>query len=177
MQMTEPATSPVSPAPAIAEMRAHLCNGVITDTVQFLPGLALHANPALNVGGVYRSPSGRLLELDVTTSGTGGWIALHASLEILALTDYRYIGLVCLCAAPKEQMIRACLRSGTDEGFVDCFFDKHILAGPEPRNHVDVLHTDTRRTLPEWAPWRELVLFLPTQNFRWDLHDLRPFVV
>lgn len=175
MQTPDPTPTPL--APVLAEMRKSLCAGDITDKVTFRPGMALHADPALKVGGQYRLPAGRLLELEVTTAAKGDWIALHVSLTATNLADHAYIGLACRSAAPREQLIQPCLRSGTDDGFHDCFFDKHILAGPEPRNHVDALHIETHRDLPTTAPWRELVLFLPKHSFRWDLHDLRMFLV
>lgn len=158
-------------------MRTRVSDGDITDTVHFQHGLSLRADPELNVGGQYHSPSGRLLELDVTCAGPGKWLALHISLGVTELTDCAWVGLTCRQAATAEQLIRPCLRSGTDTGFVDCFFDKHMLAVPEPRNHVDVLHIETRPDLPETALWRELVLFLPTRDFRWDMHDLRLFII
>lgn len=175
MQTDDPALS--CTAPALNAMRTSLSNGEIAGNVQFLPGLSLMADPALKIGGQFCSPAGRLLELDITTSGVGGWIALHVKLGIATLSETAYLGFACRHAAPAELMIRACLRSGTEDGFVDTFFDKHILAAPDPLNHVDALHIATCRTLPETAPWRELILFLPKRDFRWHLHDLRPFAL
>ena len=177
LPLAPPPLAPVPLAPGLDLMRHSRDSGDISDTLQLQPGLSLHADPALGIGGRYRSPAGRLLELDVTTTGTDGQITLHISLEAANLTTFAYIGLACRCAALKELAVRACLRSGTDDGFVDCPFDKHILALPAPLNHVDARHIQTHRALPETAPWRELVLFLPSQSFRWDLHDLRLFLI
>lgn len=165
-------------APALAALRQDRSDGGgLADFVKLLPGLALHADPALGVGGRWTSPAGRLLELEVTTQGPGTWIGLHVALLAADLTGAAWIGFVCRSAAPAEVMVRPCLRSGTEDGFTDVFFDKHILADPEPRSHVDAIHLPICRTLPETAPWRELVLFLPRKAFRWHLHDLRPFVI
>jgi hypothetical protein len=175
MQIPDPFLSSTPPAQSLAMMRTRLCDGKITDTVHFQPGFSLHADPALMIDGQFHSPSGRLLELDVTTAGTGEWIALHINIPHTDLSDCAYLGFACRSVAHGQQMIRPCLRSGIGDGFTDSFFNKHILATPEPRDHVDALHIETCRNQPETAPWRELVLFLPTQDFRWHLHDLRLF--
>lgn len=151
--------------------------GDLADFVKFRPGLSLHADPALRIGGHWRSPAGRLLELEIACPGTGQWIALHIALNAADLTAAAWIGFACRSAGLNDLMIRPCLRSGTDDGFTDCFFDKHILATAEPQAHVDALHVASHRTIPETAPWRELVLFLPRQDCRWHLHDLRPFLL
>ena len=150
--------------------------GRIDGDTEFRPGLFLNADPALQLSGQWRSPPGRLLELDVQTEGTGAWVVLHLVLNAPNLSDYSWVGFACRSAAPETLMIRPCLRSGTEDGFTDCFFDKHILTVSEARNHVDALHLETSRCIPRTASWRELVLFLPRQNVRWDLHDLRVFL-
>lgn len=178
--MTPALSNPL--APALPPFRQATSHGQVQDVTHFHPAFSLHASPALGVGGVWRSPAGRLLELEITTQAPGDWIALHIALEGTGDLADAWIGFACRSAAPDTDsgdpdglMIRPCLRSGTDDGFIDCFFDKHILATPEPQNHLDILHLDTRRNIPETAPWRELLLFLPRRGFRWDLHDLRPF--
>lgn len=165
------------PNRALCKLRGDTPDGEITDTIRFHPGVFLRADPALKVGGRFRSPAGRLLELDVTTSGNGHWIGLHIAFPAQDISDFAFMGFSCRHAAPEQQMIRPCLRSGTETGFSDCFFNKHILAVPEPLNHVDALHLETSRTIPQTAPWRELILFLPQQDFRWHLHDLRLFLI
>lgn len=172
-------SSEMTPPPALPSPAAHrqdLGAGQITADTEFRPGLSLHADPALQVSGQWRSPPGRLLELDVNIGGTGAWIGLHLALDAAELSDCGWLGFACRLAAPEEVMIRPCLRSGTPDGFTDCFFAKHILAVPELRNHLDALHPATNRHIPETAPWRELILFLPRQDFRLYLHDLRPFL-
>ena len=163
----------------LAALRADRFGDRPLDEAGLPAGLALRADPGLDLGGLCRSPAGRLLELEVTARGQGDWIALHVALDAPDLSAAAYVGFACRSAAPEQHMIRACLRSGaeTGDGFSDCFFDRHILAHPEPANHVDALHAATCRDLPETAPWRELVLFLPTRDFTWHLHDLRLFVL
>lgn len=163
-------------SPALAQLRHSTGAGEITSQVTFRPGLSLFADPALAVAGHWRSPAGRLLELDIDTAGHGDWIALHVTVNAPDLTRTGFVGFGCSSAGTGMQVIRPCLRSGlADGGFIDCFFDRHILTRPGPVSHVDALHVPTRRRIPETAPWRELLLFLPTAPLRWHLHDLRVF--
>jgi hypothetical protein len=158
-------------------MRDAAPKGSIADTTEFLPGLSLHADPSLRISGQWSSPVGRLLELDLRMTGRGAWIGLHVALQAEDLAGYDWLGYTYRGVAPQEVLIRACLRSGTQAGFRDCFFDKHVLTTSETGNHVDALHLPTRHEIPDMAPWRELVLFLPRQDFRWHLHDLRLFLI
>ncbi|SFU21338.1 hypothetical protein [Sedimentitalea nanhaiensis] len=163
-------------SPALAALRDDLIVGEITDRTEFAPGLALLADPALGARGSWRSPAGRLLELDIATAGRGDWIALHLTLDLPDLTPLTYFGFACTGVAPQAHVIHPCLRSGGPEGgFSDAFFDRHILTRTDPVAHVDALHLPTRRRVPPLAPWRELVLFLPTVSLCWHLHDLRVF--
>lgn len=159
-------------APALAVLRAGREAGEVTHGVAPVPGIALQADPALALAGHYQSPAGRLLELEVQVSGQGSWLALHVALSAPDLSGASWLTLTSRSAAGQATMIRPCLRSGLSEGFVDCFFDKHILATRVPQSHVDGIHLPTTRSIPDRAPWRELVLFLPRESFRWHLHDL-----
>lgn len=168
------APSPALP-PALPAFVQAINDGGITDSIEFCPGFSLHANPGLQAGGTWRSPAGRILELNITTRNRGDWMALHLRLEGVEDLAGAWIGFACRHAALEQQLIRPVLRSGTKSGFSDHFFDKHILATPDPRNHLDAINMATNRTIPEHAPWRELVLFLPPRALRWHLHDLRLF--
>lgn len=172
-------TGPVQPDlnAALDRLRNGSDTGEISDITRFETGIELHADPALNARGQFRSPSGRLLELDIDVQGQGDWIALHVALPLPDLSGLGYVGFACRSAAQDEVMIRPCLRSSTEDGFADSFFPRHILCTPEPRDHVDALHPATARTLPQTARWRELVLFLPRETLVWHLHDLRLFAV
>ncbi len=140
------------------------------DTV-IAPGLVLRADPACALRGHWRSPAGRLLEIEAWPEGRGAWIGLHVELGTGVTGDW--LGLVCRSAAPAELMARPVLRSGTGDGFVDTPLPRHILSLPEPLTHADALHLPTTPDLPATAPWRELVIFLPEAGFSWHLHDLR----
>lgn len=163
-------------APELARLRQARSKGRLGEVTEIAPGVALLSDPALGLSGTWRSPAGRLLELDCEMSGAGNWLGLHLTLHAPDLTRLSWIGFACRSVAEGELMIRPCLRSGSATGgFVDSFFARHMLADPEPRNHVDALHPETLRTVPMTAPWRELVLFLPCQRLTWHLHDLRIF--
>ena len=162
-------------------LRDDFREGPLGPDVAFLPGMRLHSDPALELSGWYRSPHGSLLELDLRTGAKpGGWVGLHIRLPATDLRQAGFIGFAARFVAPDDQpahqVIRACLRSSTADGFEDCFFDKHMLFRPEEATHVDALPVHQRSTLPPLAAWRELLLFLPTQSCRISFLDLRTFV-
>ena len=159
-------------------MRSKTSQGALSSDIRFVRGFKLHADPALELTGEYRSPAGRLLELDARTGpNPGGWVGLHLSLPSHDLSDMGVVGFAARIAAPEVLVVRACLRSGTGTGFVDCFFDKHMLFRAEEASHVDALQVRERTDLPMRAPWREVILFLPTRSFQLSLIDMRVFVV
>lgn len=149
----------------------------LTAQTRLLPGLHFHADESLGISGQYHSPAGGMLDLDVRTTGDGAWAALHLALNAPDLSPFGVIGLACRTSAPETRVIRPCLRSGTPDGFEDCFFDKHILSQPEESSHLDALPVHRRDRLPLTSSWRELILFMPTESFRWSLIDLRVFIV
>lgn len=162
---------------ALAVLRAESREGELGEHVHFLPGIDLRADPALQLAGRYRSPEGRILELSARPGGQGSWCALHLGFPAGSLQPYGVLGFALRGAAPQMQVLRACLRSGTEEGFSDCFFDKHVLLRPEESSHVDALQAAGRPGLPPEAPWRELILFLPSAACDLTLTDLRVFLV
>lgn len=161
----------------LAVLRGKKRKGMLADSVKFLPGLELHADPSLGLEGSYLSPAGRLLELDVKMHGEGSWIGLHLALPARDLAGMGVIGFAARFSATGMHVLRACIRSGTADGFQDCFFDKHLLLRPEEASHLDALPVGYRDELPQKAPWREFVLFLPQNDFQMALIDLRLFVV
>lgn len=159
-------------------MRNETREGSLTSDIDFLPGLALHADPVLELSGRYRSPEGRILELEAKTGpAPGHWLALHLRVPAQDIRNNGVFGFIARSSAPEILVARACLRSGVEGGFVDCFFDKHILIRPEETLHMDVLSLPYHEQVPTRAPWRELILFLPTQDFKLSLADLRVFLV
>ena len=159
-------------------MRAREAQGTLSSDLRFARGFKLHADPALELAGDYRSPRGRLLDFDARTGpNPGGWVGLHLALRVDDLSGMGVVGFAARMAAPEALVVRACLRSGTDAGFTDCFFDKHMLFRAEEAGHVDALQISERPDLPMRAPWREVILFLPTRAFKLSLIDMRVFVV
>ena len=158
---------------ALAALKQGSNKGPITTSTEIAPGIALHADPAAGAGGRWVSPAGRLLEIAVSAPPEGKWTALHLRLEAPDLAACDWLGLICRSAAPGEVMVRPCLRSGQADGFSDCFFPRHLLSTAEPMSHSDALHIPSTPAIPERAPWRELVLFLPGGDVTWHLHDLR----
>lgn len=163
---------------ALQLLRSSQAEGDIREHIQIQPGIALHTDPALKARGKWRSPAGRLFELDVTAESEGSWFGLHMDLGGINLSQAGLIGIACRGTSPSIEAVRACIRSGRSEGgFDDCFFPKRILTHPESSSHLDALQISQQLNLPPEAPWRELILFLPLHSFRLDLHDLRLFIV
>lgn len=153
-------------------------DGSLSSDLDILPGFSIHADPALELSGNYSSPEGRILDLDTHVGANPGhWLALHLKLPAQDIRNNGVLGFVSRSSAPEILVARACLRSGTQDGFEDCFFDKHILVRPEETVHMDVLSVQYREQIPTQASWRELILFLPTQSFKLSLIDLRIFLV
>lgn len=157
-------------------LRQGTASGDILAEQEIVPGLRFVPDPEAGMRGRFSSPQGRLLELQVTHTRPARWLGLHLRLDLGVSDDIALIGLAARIAAPQAQAVRPCIRSGTATGFVDSFFDKTIAALPRPLLHLDVVETHgAHPVLHDPAPWRELVLFLPTDDFRLDLHDLRVF--
>lgn len=162
---------------ALTVLRDGRSSGNLAEEVHLMPGIRLLCDPALQISGRFDSPPGRVLEIEARMDGPGNWCALHLEIGAPDLGDCGFVGLAARLSAPKAEVLHPALRSGTAEGFVDCFFDKHMLALPDPASHIDALPARDRETLPRLAPWRELVLFLPLTGFSLALHDLRFFAV
>jgi hypothetical protein len=142
------------------------------------PGLTLHSDPAAGITGQWRSPRGRLLELETTVTTPGGWLALHLVFPLRDLAGVVWLGFALRGASDRGVALRACLRSGVPGGFHDSFFDRHILAQPMETDHHDLIAPDRVPGLPLQAPWREFILFLPPdRDLRLSLHDLRIFAL
>ena len=161
----------------LAALRASRDSGPLTGETVFLPGLTLHADPTLRISGSYTSPTGRLLDITAHMAGDGNWCGLHIALPANDLTQYAMVGFAARFSAGHTQVARACLRSGVEDGFVDHFFDKHLLLRPQEASHLDALSVHHSQNVPLQAPWREVIVFLPTQDFQVSLIDLRIFVV
>ena len=161
----------------LAVLRGGTSSGDLTQSVEFMPGVQMHADPEMNMAGRYDSPNGRMLELQARPERDGAWNGLHLAFPASDLGPHGALGFVMRASAAEQHVIRACIRSGTEDGFQDCFFDKHILLRAEESSHVDALAVHQRTDLPLHAPWRELILFLPATAFTMSIHDFRVFLV
>lgn len=174
--MTELSLMTATSQDTLGTLRRTSLSGEIVPEEEILPGLRFVTDPAAGMRGHFSSPRNRLFEISVTHERPARWFGLHLRLDIEDLSDLGVIGFAARVAAPHALSVAPCIRSGTNEGFVDCFYSRQVAALPRPLLHLDALETDGRHVgLPEAAPWRELVLFLPTKDFRLDLHDLRVF--
>lgn len=115
------------------------------------------------------------LHLQTSVHEPGRWMGLHFGLGDVDLSDTAVLGVYSRQRAPRSCTWRMCLRSGTPDGFVDHFFDKHVVAYNAPAMHVDTLEINAQRSLPRRATWRELVLFFHPESFDATLQDLRLF--
>ena len=158
------------------ELRQGASFGDIMPEAEIVSGIRFVPDPDAGMRGRFSSPAGRLLQIEVTHERPARWCGLHIRLDIDDISDLGLIGLAARFAAPQAVAVAPCIRSGTENGFSDCFFEKQVASLPRPLLHLDAIETDGRHpSLPETAPWRELVLFLPTGGFRLDLHDLKVF--
>ena len=162
---------------ALAMMRERTQEDDLSDQVKISNEIYLNADPSLGLGGRYQSAVGEILSIDARIPSTGYWIGLHIKLSVRDFSDVGLIGFASRGHAPEYTIVNPCIRSGTKDGFVDCFFGKHMLLHGNSAQHVDAISIEDRDDLPDKAPWRELILFLPTQDFQLTLTDLRIFVV
>ncbi|MBM1222477.1 hypothetical protein JQU17_19895 [Ponticoccus sp. SC2-23] len=145
---------------------------------EMAPGVWLHTDPEAGISGQWSSPRGRLCEIDITVDAPGRWLGLHVALPPFEADAVTWLGIALRVHAARPLALRPCLRSGTDEGFVDTFFDRHALARTAETDHHGVLAPDRHPDLPATAPWRELILFLPSgESLSLALHALRIFAL
>lgn len=148
-------------------------------TTDLKAGIKLHPDPALQMAGHWSSPEGRIVELRTEPSQQGDWFGLHVPLAAGDLSRHGMIGFACRAAADELLLSRVCIRSGTEVGggYQDFFFDKHLITELDPGLHLDATLIHGQRDLPVWAPWREMVLFLPTAPMTMSIVDLRVFIL
>lgn len=151
-------------------------SGPLTHENEICEGLALRIDPRFSVSGSWQSTTGRILELDMALSGSGEWVGLHLDLGQLDLMPQHYAALAIRGAAQENNIVTACLRAGQEDGtFTDSFFKRHMLLTNTPTDHLDALHLPSCPHFPLIAQRHELILFLPSQNCKLDLHDMRLF--
>lgn len=160
----------------LARLRMQRSEGRIGETTSISSNISLHADPNLDIGGQFLSQKGELLTLNADYGAQGEWAGLHIQIPAKDLSSHLSVGFSLRGRAPDYTILTPCFRSGTESGFVDSFFDKHILLHGDEDSHVDALEIHDREDVPLHAPWRQLVLFLPTVDFKLTLSDLRVFL-
>lgn len=161
----------------LAILRGLTLSGQIGVDAIDAPGLSFAIDPESITGGSFSSEPGMLLQAKFEVEKPGRWMALHLQLGPAALTDAQIAGFVLKSDAPETITFRACLRSGIEGGFVDCFFPKRVISFADTSVHVDVLKLGENEPLPATAPWRELILFFERKSQEVVLRDLRVFIV
>ncbi|PCJ07328.1 MAG: hypothetical protein COB16_11635 [Rhodobacteraceae bacterium] len=139
------------------------------------PGVWIHADPEGQQQVESLQLPGGGLTLRTTVQHPGGWLALHIALGEVDLSDHVLIGFYARIQAPRACTWRACLRSGTEVGFVDHFFDRDVVSYGAASSHMDMMELAPQRRLPRRADWREFILFFHVESFETTLLDLRLF--
>lgn len=68
-------------------MRSQRNSGSLKSYTEFLPGLFLNSDPALELRGKIKSPADQLLELTLKPHGNGNWTGLHLALGLMRLDN------------------------------------------------------------------------------------------
>ena len=124
-------------------------------------GLQLLADPAATMDLVWSSPRDRLLELSTVPHVPGKWLVLRLTLDLPDLAGCAGLGFWLRGAADPALVLQALVRSGTDDGHVDCVFDRDILCHAASSDHCGLMLADRTPDLPVRAPWRMFELLLP----------------
>lgn len=159
-------------------LKAQSPGGGIPCETPISPGVRFSFDPEAQFQGHLRPEVEGLLSFRVEKIEETGWFALHVMLGGADLSDYSVIGFVCKSDAPSSLALKTCIRSGTESGFVDCFFEKHVVAYAETSVHLDVIDLSRKPDFPQQAPWRDFVMFFPNDKpTDLTLRDLRFFIV
>ncbi len=161
----------------LAALRGTEQSGQINVDPIAVSGVFFGLDPNGKVGGTFTTTPGDLLSLKFEVEQPGRWMGLHVALGDVPLDGAQVLGFVLKSDAPVTVTFRACLRSGTADGFVDCFFPKRIITFSDPTIHLDVLKMGVNAPVPTHAPWRDLILFFEPQSQEVAIRDLRVFVV
>ncbi|SFL64741.1 hypothetical protein SAMN04488004_1366 [Loktanella salsilacus] len=128
-----------------------------------LPAVGLHllTDPGADMTLNWSSPRGRLIEVTTTITAPGKWCVLRLDLDLPDLSACAGLGFWLRSAASPALVMQALIRSGTDDGHVDCVFERDILSHAAASDHTGMMLTDRTPDLPCHAPWRMFELLLP----------------
>lgn len=159
-------------------LRAENPTGDIQCDTPIAPGVLFSFDPAGTLKGSLQDNEDALLSFRVESLKDSHWLALHVALGGFDLDGFGVIGFICKSTAPSAVAMKTCIRSGTEAGFVDCFFDKQVVSYAQTSTHLDAMDVEGRKNLPTQAPWRDFILFLPPDRpVEATLLDLRFFIV
>lgn len=158
-------------------LRSTAGTGSLVEGAPLAPGAFLSVDQEAKLSGQFKTGEGAVLNLAYEVQKPPRWLAMHLQMGSLPLNETSVFGVVCKSQAPQAATFRICLRSGIAGGFVDAFFDKHVVAYADQSTHVDLLRLESRSDVPAEAPWRELILFFQTRSAQITVRDLRVFIV
>lgn len=160
----------------LAELRAFEGAGPLSEDGTILPGAFLAMDRQQGeMGASFASAPGVLLDLQVTVTRPGRWLALNFALGNRDLSGLEVLGLWCRLRAPQVVTAKLAVRTGLGEGFEDAAFTRHLVAFPDSATHVDVLQLADFPVLWAEASWRNLMLTFETKSFALTIEDLRIF--
>lgn len=149
----------------------------LTDGSSPSPGVFFSIDPVSKVVGTFETGRNSLISLDYKVHKEPRWIALHFVVGGVDLRNSSLLGVVVKCRAPEPSTFRVGMRSALSAGFQDDFFSKQVIAISQPTTHFDTMTIDENVSVPTRADWRELILFFQNSSARFDLIDLRFFIV
>lgn len=162
---------------AITLLQTARASAPLVDEKVISPGVFLSIDPEGDVSGEISNGHDGLIALNYTVLKKPRWLGVHMIMGNVDLSQAAIAGVVCKSHAQEAATYRICLRSGTDQGFQDTFFPKHIVAFQQESVHVDILKLSSFDEIPSKATWRELILFFQTTSAAIDIRDLRFFIV
>jgi hypothetical protein len=153
-------------------------SGKMVPRVDLVPGAFISYDPEGEVSGDFTSSEGDLLSLSYRVNKPVRWIALHFVMGDVDFSGCDLLGIVVKSQAPTATTYRVCVRSGTEEGFEDCFFSKHVVGFSEKSTHIDLIRLDkSEGIVPLRAPWREIILFFKAVDQDLTINDFKVFAV
>lgn len=151
--------------------------GALADGAVPSVGTFFSIDPGAEIKGNFSTGRGSHLKLKYSVLQQPRWLALHIPIGGISLASSLLVGIACKTSAAEARIIRIALRSAKQQGFVDTFFPKHVIAFSDPSAHIDFIKLSDTYDVPLNAAWRDLVLFFPTESSALSLHDLRVFIV
>lgn len=165
-------------ARAIAELRDTAITQQMQNDVELVPGCYFSwdeaAEPTLEIA----SEPGMLLSLDARIDRAPEWFSFNLALAKTTLNIGDVLGIVAdLKGAAGVTLPTPFLRIAREDRLQDVPL-RESLKGSATRRVRTLLHTVMDKDgLHEKSVYCALVIPMPTQNFRLDLHDLRLFVI